>query len=79
MDFALPTHNHHLKTVRGTSLVVQGLRLHTPNAGGLGLIPRQGTRFRMLQLRACMLQLNDSCMMQLKILHATTKDPTRCN
>ena len=28
----------------GTSLVVQGLRLHAPNAGGLGLISGQGTR-----------------------------------
>ena len=28
----------------GTSLVVQWLRLHAPNAGGLGLIPGQGTR-----------------------------------
>ena len=28
----------------GTSLVVQWLRLHTPNAGGLGSIPGQGTR-----------------------------------
>ena len=28
----------------GTCLVVQWLRLHTPNAGGLGSIPDQGTR-----------------------------------
>ena len=28
----------------GTVLVVQGLRLCTPNVGGLGLIPAQGTR-----------------------------------
>ena len=28
----------------GTSLVVQWLRLHAPNAGGLRLIPGQGTR-----------------------------------
>ncbi|TEA23038.1 hypothetical protein DBR06_SOUSAS12510031, partial [Sousa chinensis] len=33
------------------SLVVQWLRLHTPNAGGPGSIPGQGTRSRMLQLR----------------------------
>ena len=47
----------------GISLVVQWLKLCTPNAGGLGLIPAQGNRFHMLQL---------------KILHATTKfeDPT---
>ena len=34
-----------------TSLVVQWLRLCTPNAGGLGLIPVQGNRFPMLQLK----------------------------
>ena len=42
----------------GTSLVVQWLRLHAPNARGLGSIPGQGTR---------------SHMPQLKILHAATK------
>ena len=41
----------------GTSLVVQWLRLHTPNAGSLGSIPGQGTRFHMPQLRARMPQL----------------------
>ena len=35
----------------GTSLVVQWLRLHAPNAGGTGLIPGQGTRSHMPQLR----------------------------
>ena len=33
------------------SLVVQWLRLHAPNAEGRGLIPGQGTRFHMPQLR----------------------------
>lgn len=33
----------------GTSLVVQGLRLRAPNAGGLGSILDQGTRFSLLQ------------------------------
>ena len=42
----------------GTSLVVQRLRLCAPNAGDPGLIPGQGVRSRMLQL---------------KIPHATTK------
>ncbi|TEA42716.1 hypothetical protein DBR06_SOUSAS1610239, partial [Sousa chinensis] len=42
------------------SLVVLWLRLHAPNARGLGSIPGQGTRSRMLQLRACMPQLEDS-------------------
>ena len=45
--------------------MVQWLRFHAPNAGGLGLIPGQGTRSRMPQLRAH--------MPQLKILYATTK------
>ena len=49
----------------GISLVVQWLRLCTPNAGGPGLIPGQGTRSHMLQLRVHMLQL--------KILYAATK------
>ena len=35
----------HIKNkVDGTSLVVQWLRLHAPNAGGLGLIPGRGTK-----------------------------------
>ena len=42
----------------GTSLVVQGLRFHTPDAGGLGSISGQGTK---------------SYMLQLKILRAPTK------
>ena len=54
-----------MKLCSGASLVVQWLRLHVPNARSLGLIPGQGTRSHMLQLRAHMLQL--------KILHASTK------
>ena len=50
----------------GISLVIQWLRLCTPNAGGPGLIPGQGTRSHMLQLRVHMLRL--------KILHAATKN-----
>ena len=45
----------------GTSLVVQWLRLHTPNAGGSGLIPGQGTRSHMPQLRVHMPQLKIPC------------------
>ena len=44
--------------IQGTSLVAQWVRLSTPNSGGLGLIPGQGT---------------GSHMLQLKITHATTK------
>ena len=39
------------KSVSGTCLMVQWLRLHTANAEGLGLIPGQGTRSHMLQLK----------------------------
>ena len=48
----------------GTSLVVQWLRLHTPNAGDPGSIPGQGTRCRMPQLSIH--------MPQVKVPHATT-------
>ena len=41
----------------GLPLVVQWLRLSTLNAGGLGSIPDQGTRYHMPQLSICMLQL----------------------
>ena len=37
--------------MRGTSLVIQWLKLHDPRAGGLGSIPGQGTRSHMLQLK----------------------------
>ena len=48
-----------------TSLVVQWPRLDIPNAVDLGSIPSEGTRSYTLQLRVHMLQL--------KILHSTTK------
>ena len=35
----------------GTSLVVQWLRLHTPNAGGLGSIPGLGTKIPQAKTR----------------------------
>ena len=41
----------------GTSLVVQWLRRHAPNAGDLGSIPGQETRPHMLQLGVRMPQL----------------------
>ena len=40
-----------LREVTGTSLVVQWLRLHAPNAGAQGSIPGQKTRSHMLQLK----------------------------
>ena len=47
-----------MKMFGGTSLVVQWVRLRTPNAGGPGLIPGWGTRSCMPQLRVRMLKLN---------------------
>ena len=49
----------------GTSLVVQWLRVHAPNARSLGSTPGGGTRTHKPQLRVCMLQL--------KILHISMK------
>ena len=62
--------------MKGTSMVVQWLRLHTPNAEGPGSIPGQGTRSHMLQLRVLMPQQQQqqrsltpqrrSCVLQLR-------------
>ena len=49
--------------------MVQWLRLHTPNAGGLGSIPGQETRSHMSPLRVYMLQLKKK--RKEKILHVT--------
>ena len=51
--------------VKGTSLVVQWLRLQALGAGGLGSTPGSITRFHMLQLRVH--------VPQPEILHATTQ------
>ena len=45
--------------------MVQWLRLYPPNAGGLGIVPGQGTRSHMPQLK------DPSCLK--KILHVTTQ------
>ena len=50
---------------RQVKLMVQWLRLCTPNAVGPGLIPRQGTKSQMLQVRVH--------REQLKIPEATMK------
>ena len=49
------------KTMRGTSLEVQWIRLRAPNAGGQGSIPGQETRSHM--------------HVPTKSSHATTKEP----
>ena len=46
--------------------MVQGLRLHAPNAGGPGSIPGWGTRSHMPKLRVCMPPLR-VCRRQVKI------------
>ena len=46
---------------RGSSMVVQWLRLCTLNTGGLVLISGQETRFHMPQLRVYMPQLKIPC------------------
>ena len=60
----MPLHTHqngYNQKDRGTSLLVQWVGLHAPNAGGLDLIPGQGT---------------GSCMHAgTKSSHAATKDP----
>ena len=51
-----------------TYLVVQWLRLHTANAGGLISIPGQGTRSHMPQLKdsACLSENRRFCVLQLR-------------
>ena len=46
--------------------MVHWLRLHAPNAGGLGLIPSQGTRSYMLQLKTLCAETKTRCS-QIKI------------
>ena len=55
----------HEKSWRGTSSVVQWLRLHAPNAGGLGSNPSQETRSHILQLRVCRPQLRPSATLYI--------------
>ena len=54
--------------------MVQWLRLHAPNTGGMGSIPGQGIRSHMPKLRVHMPKLKIlHAALKLKILHATTK------
>ena len=50
----------------GTPLVVQTLGLRVPNAGAQVLIPGQGTRTRMLQLRVLVPHLRSSAVKERK-------------
>ena len=60
----------------GTSLVAQWVGLWVPNAGGSGSIPGQGTRSHMHAMtKSPHAATKSSCIPQLKILHASTKDP----
>ena len=58
---------HNVSSTR-ISLVVQWLKLHTLNAGGLGLILGQRTRFHVLQLRdsTCCNDVEGSYVLQLR-------------
>ena len=53
-------------TPGGTSLLVQCLRLCTPNAGGPSSIPGQGAGCPMLKLRALLPQLQRSAAKEIK-------------
>ena len=80
-EFSLPTMSPAMGSIQeisslrirtgtiGISLVVQWLHLCAPNAGGQGLIPGQGTRPHMPQLRVHMLQLKIPCA-ATKIQHS---------
>ena len=59
-SFQLPE-NLKIMVIR-TSLVIQWLRHHTPSAEGPGLIPVQGTRYHMPQLRVYMPLLKIPCL-----------------
>ena len=63
-------HDLALEALR-TSLVLQWLRLHTSNAGGLGSTPGRGTRSHKLQLRVLILRL--------KIPNATATNQVKPN
>ena len=56
----------------GTSLMVQWLSLHSPNAEGLGSIPSWGTRSPILQL-----SLN-AATEKRKDIECHSEDPTCC-
>ena len=75
---------HQKQYMLWTSLVVQWLRVCTPNSGGLSVIPGEGTRPHMPELRVCMLQLkilHAKIERKKKTLHASKKikDPMCCN
>ena len=48
---------HQTENHKGTSLVVQWLKLYAPNTGGWSLIPGRGIRSHMRQLRVQVPQL----------------------
>ena len=52
----------------GTSLVVQWLRIHAPNAGSLGSLPAQAIRSHMPELKVF-----HRLQQIVKILHVATK------
>ena len=82
MDSRIPSHwppvstswtKHSVKTAPGTSLVVQWLRLHAPNAGGPGSTPCWKTRSHTLQPRVHMMPLKIPPGGRWKISRVATK------
>ena len=75
--FKIYVNVHYIMIRSGTSLMVQWLRLCAPNAGGLGLIPGQGTRNQnsphTTTKRFCVLQLRLSTAKQINIQTAFFK------
>ena len=55
-----------LRSHLATSLAVQRLRLHVPNAGGLGSIRGQGTRSHTLKLKSLCAVTKRSCLLELR-------------
>ena len=57
--------------------MVQQLRLHVPVWGDLGLIPSQGTKSHMLQLRShAIMKMEDPVCSQINILKILLKNKT---
>ena len=67
---AFKNNHHHTTKARETSLVVQWLRLCSPNSGGPGSIPGQGIRSYMLQLKI------QHAAMKIEDLHAELRPDT---
>ena len=68
-----PLYHYTKLTQNRDFLVVNWLRLCTPNAGGPGSIPDHGTRFHMLKLRASMPKLKIPCVCAQSLRHVSLR------